>query len=179
MEDTIEIRKLRKNDYNDILELEKQVHEVHYSHRPDLYNDVSELFPINYFYSIIDNKRCITLGIEVNNRIIAVIIAEIKDTSDISIIKKRKYCYIDDIIVDKNFRRKGYAKKLFNELKNQINTLNINDVELTVWPFNKEALLFYESLGMTVKNIKYELKNTIELNKEKIVLNTSQNVNRV
>ena len=91
------------------------------------------------------------------------------------ITKKRRYCYIEDIVVDKEYRRKGYAKRLFNELKKQINKLDIDDIELTVWPFNKSAIAFYESIGMSVKNIKYELKGNIELNTESIKLKTTQN----
>jgi hypothetical protein len=49
MEEIIKIRKLKKEDYSDIFELEKQVHKLHYSKRPDLYNDVSDLFPREYY----------------------------------------------------------------------------------------------------------------------------------
>ena len=175
MEKIIKIRKLKKEDYSDIFELEKQVHKIHYSNRPDLYNDVSDLFTKEYFYSIIENEKNIALGIELNNRIVAFIISGIKDTSNTPIIKKRRYCYIEDIVVDKEYRRKGYAKRLFNELKKQINKLDIDDIELTVWPFNKSAIAFYESIGMSVKNIKYELKGNTELNTESIKLKTTQN----
>ena len=166
------IRNLIKEDYSDVFELEKQVHKIHYSKRPDLYNDVSNFFPREYYNSIIENS--IAMGIECDNKIVAIIISEVKETSNIPVIKKRKYCCIDDIVVDGNYRRKGYAKRLFDELKEKLKDLNISDIELTVWPFNKEAIAFYESIGMSAKNIKYELKNNIELNTEKIELNTTQ-----
>ena len=174
MEEIIKIRKLKKEDYSDIFELEKQVHKLHYSKRPDLYIDVSDLFPREYYNSIIDNNNSITIGIECNNKIVAIIMSEIKETSNISVIKKRKYCYIDDIVVDESYRRKGYAERLFNELREELKNLNISDIELTVWPFNKGAIAFYESIGMSAKNIKYEFKSNIELNKETIELNTTQ-----
>ena len=174
MEEKVVIRALRKEDYSDIFELEKQVHRIHYANRPDLYNDVSDLFPIDYYESIIDSKNNISMGIEEDERVVAIILSEIKETSNISIIKKRKYCYIDDIVVDENYRRKGYARKLFEVLKDKLRELNIGDIELTVWPFNKEALAFYESLGMSVKNIKYELKSNAKLNTETLEFNTTQ-----
>lgn len=167
-------RNLKNEDYFDVLELEKQVHKEHYSKRPDLYNNVSDLFPREYYNSIIDNKNSITIGIECDNKIVAIIISEVKETSNISVIKKRKYCFIDDIVVDENYRRKGYAKRLFNELREKMKYLNITDIELTVWPFNKGAIAFYESIGMSAKNIKYEFKRNIELNTETIKLNTTQ-----
>lgn len=177
MKEELTLRKLIKDDYLDVLELEKQVHEIHYSHRPDLYNNVDDLFPREYFNSIIDNPNSITFGIENNNKIVAIIISELKEIGNISIVKRRRYCFVDDIVVDSNYRRRGHAKALFNELKNEISKLGINDIELTVWPFNKEAILFYESLGMTVKNIKYELKSSDEITKEKVEINTTQSAN--
>ena len=168
------IRNLTKEDYFDVFELEKQVHREHYSKRPDLYNDVSNLFPREYYNSIIENRNSIAMGIECDNKIVAIIISEVKETSNISVIKKRKYCYIDDIVVDGNYRRKGYAKRLFDELKEKLKDLNISDIELTVWPFNKGAIAFYESIGMSAKNIKYELKSDMEFNTETIELNTTQ-----
>lgn len=176
MEEIIKIRKLKKEDYLDIFELEKQVHKLHYSKRPDLYNDVSDLFPREYYNSIIDNNNSITIGIEYDNKIVAIIISEVKETSNISVIKKRRYCYIEDIVVDETHRRKGYAKILLNELREELKSLNISDIELTVWPFNKEAIAFYESIGMSAKNIKYEFKSNIELNTETVELNTTQSI---
>lgn len=176
MEGIIKIRKLKKEDYLDIFELEKQVNKLHYSKRPDLYNDVSDLFPREYYNSIIDNNNSITIGIEYDNKIVAIIISEVKETSNISVIKKRRYCYIEDIVVDETHRRKGYAKILLNELREELKSLNISDIELTVWPFNKEAIAFYESIGMSAKNIKYEFKSNIELNTETVELNTTQSI---
>ena len=175
MEENIKIRNLEKKDYLDVFELEKQVYKIHYSNSPNVYNDVSDLFPKIYFDSIIENQNSIAMGIEYNNKIVAIILSEIKESGSISIVKKRRYCYIDDIVVEKDYRRKGYAKKLFNELKKRVKELNVDDIELTVWPFNKDAIAFYESIGMSVKNIKYELKSNTSINTEIVQFNTSQN----
>ena len=175
MVEELNIRRLKKDDYLDVFELEKQVHKIHYSHRPDLYNDEKSLPPKDDFDSIIDNPNSIAIGIENNNKIIAIILSEIKETSDNSIMKKRRYCFIDDLVVDSNFRRRGYARALFNELKKELAKFDISDVELTVWPFNKEAVAFYESVGMTAKNIKYEFKINNDTNIEKLEIKTTQN----
>ena len=96
MEEII-IRNLTKEDYFDVFELEKQVHREHYSKRPDLYNDVSDLFPREYYYSIIDNKNSIMIGIECNNKIVAIIMSEVKETS---ISKSSDFClFVNSIFV--------------------------------------------------------------------------------
>jgi hypothetical protein len=43
---------------------------------------------------------------------------------------------------------------------------------LVVWPFNKEG--FYESLGMSVKNLRYELKTCEDISTEIMEIKTSQ-----
>ena len=107
MEDNIKIRKLIKEDYNDVFELEKQVHKIHYSNRPDLYNDVSNLFPKDYYESILESQNSILRGIDIEGKIVGIILSEIKETSNISIVKKRKYCYIDDIVVKSVFFKRS------------------------------------------------------------------------
>ena len=174
--DNILIRNLSEKDYLNVCELEKQVHDIHYFNRPDLYNNGSDFFPQEYYNSLIKNENTIKLGLEIDGKIVGIILSEIMETKNIPVIKKRKYCLINDIVIDKQHRRKGYAKMLFNELKNQINGLDVTSIELTVWPFNKEAISFYESLGMTAKNIRYELTNSINKYKQKIEINTSQRV---
>lgn len=35
---------------------------------------------------------------------------------------------------------------------------NIDNIELVVWGFNENAIKFYENLGMSIKNLKFEQK---------------------
>ena len=41
-------------------------------------------------------------------------------------------------------------------LKEKAKEENVDAIELNVWGFNEAAIKFYESLGMTVKNMKLE-----------------------
>ena len=61
--------------------------------------------------------------------------------------------------MDKNHRRKGIAKKLFSYLTLKAKENNIDSIELNVWSFNTEAIKFYESMGMNIKNIRMEIKS--------------------
>ena len=175
MKDVV-IRNLKLADYDDVYDLEKQVYNIHYIYRSDIYNDVNSLFPKEFYNSIIQDNDAINIGIECNKEIVAVLLASIKETNNISIVKKRRFCFIDDIVVDKSYRRKGFAKRLFEELKLRLKKLNVQDIELVVWPFNKEAIGFYESLGMSVKNLRYELKTCEDINTEIMEIKTSQKV---
>ena len=60
-----------------------------------------------------------------------------------------KQILIDDIYVVPDYRRKGVAKALFNYVKSLAEKEKYEKIDLTVWSFNEEALIFYKSLGFT------------------------------
>lgn len=149
------IRKIIASDYNEINKLVYQVHELHYSNRPDIYVDGNPL-PIEYFNEILNDDTSFNYVYEEDNKICGLLIATKHTNRSIPISKQRTTYFIEDIVVDKSFRRKGIGKKLYYFLKEQANKENIDAIELNVWAFNESAIKFYESLGMSVKNMKLE-----------------------
>ncbi len=75
------------------------------------------------------------------------------------IIKARKICFIESLGVKENYQHQSIGRKLYEYLKNEVKSKNIDAIELNVWGFNENAIRFYESLGMNIKNIKYEDTN--------------------
>lgn len=100
-----------------------------------------------------------------------------KNNRAIPISKKRTIYFIEDIVVDKNSRRKGIGKKLYYFLKEQASKEKIDAIELNVWAFNESAIKFYESLGMSVKNMKFEqLINNDKIESKNIDLKVTSKV---
>ena len=66
--------------------------------------------------------------------------------------------YIDDLCVDKNCRGKGIGKKLYSQVLQIGKEKNMDSIELMVWGFNKNAIKFYEKIGMNIKNLRFEQK---------------------
>lgn len=149
------IRKIVEKDYEELKKLVYQVHELHFRNRPDIYNDVNPL-PLEYFNEILNDKAALNYVYVENNKICGLLMAIKKCDRAIPILKQRTIYYIEDIVVDKECRRKGIGKKLYNYLKEQASKENIDAIELNVWSFNESAIKFYESLGMSVKNLKLE-----------------------
>ncbi len=54
----------------------------------------------------------------------------------------------EDLVVDKDFRRRGIAKRLFAFMEEEARKRGAKRLDLMVWEFNREALKFYESFGM-------------------------------
>ena len=64
-------------------------------------------------------------------------------------------------------------KALYEYLLNIARNDNVDSIELNVWAFNKSALKFYESLGMTVKNMKLEnilSNNNVDIEKQELII---------
>ncbi len=152
------IREMNLNDYEDVRILVRQIHELHLSNRPDIYND-GESFPKECFEKVLSDVNNLNYVYVENKKIVGVLNATLQHTNPLPIIKPRTYYFIENIVVDKNHRRKGIAKKLFHYLTLKAKENNIDSIELNVWAFNKDAIKFYESMGMNIKNIRMEIKS--------------------
>lgn len=73
-------------------------------------------------------------------------------------MKDREILNISDICVDKDERRKGIGKKLYSQVLQIGKEKNMDSIELMVWGFNKNAIKFYEKIGMNIKNLRFEQK---------------------
>ena len=170
------IRRIKEDDYNLLKGLVSQVHELHCTNRPDIYLDGNPL-PKEYFENILKNENNINLVYEENNIIKGLLLAEKKENNKISIARERKIYFINDIVIDKKYRRQGIGKKLYNYLLELSKKEGLDAVELNVWAFNKSAIKFYSSLGMSVKNMKLEkILSTSDVEQENISINITSNV---
>ena len=152
------IREMNLNDYEDVKILVRQIHELHLSNRPDIYND-GESFPKECFEKVLSDANNLNYVYVKSKKTVGALFATLQHTNPLPIIKPRTYCFIENLVVDKNHRRKGIAKKLFNYLTLKAKENNIDSIELNVWSFNTEAIKFYESMGMNIKNIRMEIKS--------------------
>lgn len=149
------IRKMVEKDYEELNNLVQQVHELHYLNRPDIYINEDPL-PLEYFNEMLNDDTAFNYVYEEDNKICGLLMATKKSNHVLPILKQRTTYFIEDIVVDKNSRRKGIGKKLYNFLKEKANKENVDAIELNVWGFNESAIKFYESLGMSVRNLRYE-----------------------
>lgn len=139
----IVIRDLRFEDFNYFKDLMDEVHELHVKNRPDIYEKADKLMTIEEFSGLIKSKKTITIGAELNSKIIALCIITIKEISGRGIVN-RKIGYMEDLCVLTGYRGNGIGKKLLNEAENRLKQLNVQSLELMVWEFNKNAKSFYE-----------------------------------
>ena len=152
------IRKMKLEDYEEVKELFYEVHNLHLENRPDIYRDGNPL-PLKYFEELLNDKENLNYVYILDNKVVGVLTADIKTTMDNYIIKSRRVCFIESLGVKENYQHQGIGRKLYEYLKNEVKSKNIDAIELNVWGFNQDAIRFYESLGMNIKNMKYEDTN--------------------
>lgn len=155
MKNKIIIRKAKKEDFSEIHNLVMQVHKIHFQQRSDIYKDVNPLKQEEFIENLSKDSN-IYLVAELENKVIGICFAQIKEISHNYIMKDRKILHIENICVDENIRKNGIGKKLYEKTRKIAKEMNIDSIELMVWGFNQNAIEFYKSLGMNVKNLKFE-----------------------
>ena len=134
-----------------------QLYQVHYYNRPDIFTPNQ---PINekYFDEILNStvKHCFVY--EKEGKLIGAILYKEFETENYDSLKPRKFFKIYDIVIKQEFRRQGYGTKLFEFVKEQAKTNDVDSIEVEAWAFNDEAINFYKKLNMKIKKYIFEIK---------------------
>lgn len=154
----VNIRKATLNDYESVHKIQKQVHDIHVIARPDHYIMSEFTLDKNYFERLLidDNKEVFVA--EEDRQLVAYTIIFIKEPINRPILVPNKVVFIEDFGVHAELRRKGIGNMVFKYLIRFAKDINANSIELGVWEFNKEAIEFYETMGMQTKMRRMELK---------------------
>lgn len=157
MEEQIIIRNAKNEDFERVHELIMQVHKLHVKERSDVYKNVDPL-RFEEFKEELLKSDSIYLVAEIEDKVVGICFSQIKEICNNKIMKDKRVLHINEICVDKNLQKRGIGKKLYNQIVQIAKEKNIDNIELMVWGFNKEAIKFYEKLGMNVKNMRFEQK---------------------
>jgi diamine N-acetyltransferase len=152
----ISIRNAKRSDYESLLPLFRQVHELHVFERPDLYKENSTPVDREFFDSqLVDVKQHIfvaSIGIE----IVGMVVMKEDEICENSFIKERKVLLINSLCVAEKHRKKGIGKRILQHVFDFGKSLKVDSIELGVLEKNSNAIEFYESIGMTTKSRKME-----------------------
>ena len=135
----MQIRKLTVNDYNEFLNLISQFRDTHFSQTT--------------FELMLNNMTNVDIWvIEENNKLLATgsILYEYKFIHNIS-----KVAHIEDICVDKDYRKNGYGKILVNHLIDESKRNGCYKVTLDCL---NELENFYKSCGLEKNGIQMSIK---------------------
>lgn len=154
------IRDLTIKDFEQFNILMMGLHDYHVNNRPDIYNKINK--PVTSkawdFEALLQNNNCVLLGADIDGNLAGICVMTIREPSKNPCVISRIRGYIDDICVNKKYRCRGIGTALYNEAVQRARQFGADSIELMVWDFNKPALEFYKSLGMTVQSCIMEKK---------------------
>lgn len=145
------IRKAILEDYDALCELIDQVDALHRDRLPNIYRKPDG--PVreeNEIAALIADERVGLFVAEVEGELAGYIHAYLRDTPPVPVLVPRRFGMIDSMAVGANQRRKGIGQALIAQVQGWAREKGAASLELNVYEFNQDALLFYEALGFSV-----------------------------
>lgn len=145
----------RPSDQEAVNALARQVHELHVGWRPDIFRMPEELFPEDRFSALLENNQMYVA--RKDGAVIAYALLIVRERKLPGLVD-RKIMLLDEICIEETCRHQGIGKLLMEEIKKIARHLGCTDLQLGVYPQNEAAIALYESAGMKVRSIDYQMK---------------------
>ena len=154
----MKIRKLIESDYDMVIELYKELDEMHVQARPDyfVHRDKDKIYPKDAYIQNLSDPDVLQLGAFDDEQLVGVVRATLWEES--GMVKDVKTVCLDDIYVLPIHRRKGLATKLFAEVELWAKEQGAVRLDLWTWDFNKNAIAMYQAMGMSPQQYVFEKK---------------------
>ena len=151
------IRFATEQDIPRMIDLLRQVGEVHHQIRPDLFRSGAQKYDEAALKKLLsDEKRPIIAGV-VDGKMVGYAFCILQETKDDPVLCDRKTLYIDDLCVDKDVRGGGVARAIYQGVLDYAREIHCDAVTLNVWCGNDRAMRFYEKCGLKPQKIGMEL----------------------
>ncbi len=148
----MDVRTMEDRDYNDVVRLMNQLHNIHVYARPDIYKDDLD-FSNEFFLDLINDESKLTLLIEEGSEVMAIAYITIRENK---VDVDKKIGFIEAVCVDEKFRGRGVGKECINQMEILAKGKGVGRLDLGVWSFNESAIEFYRSLGFGVQMMMLE-----------------------
>ena len=135
--------------------LAKQVHEMHVSWRPDIYEMAEEMYSDERFQKAVRLRQLYVA--KLNGIVAGYVSLKIRDYDWPGVVR-RKVMVIDEICVEKVFRGHGIGTRMMEEVHALAKAFGCTDLQLGVYPQNDDAVGFYQKCGFTIRSIDMQRK---------------------
>jgi len=138
------IRKAKTSDIDRLIQLETKLYQ-HHAKNDSRFKDIEfisrsavedEIDNLEYYFVISDEHF-----------VFGFIKSIEKEVKDSELMNKKKYMEILDLIIEEEYRNKGYGKKLIKNIEEIAKEKQFDCVEIPVYCFNEQANAFYEENG--------------------------------
>lgn len=152
------IRRVQPRDAGGILDLLKQVLNLHAEIRPDIFIKGTAKYTREQLLGIMANENTpVFVACGGDGKIKGYVFCEIIPPVPSNNMKSVKTLYIDDLCVDGNCRGERVGTKLFNYAKEFAKETGCYNLTLNVWEGNDGAAAFYKHMGMFPRKTQMEI----------------------
>ena len=142
------IREVNQKNYKEVCELFTEAGVRRHQNLPHVFPTAVGPARIKEFISgIIANKDAGFFVALKGRQIIGAILVLVRERSGNSTMMPRRYAWIGDLVVRKEFRRSGVDRSLVEKAHQWSLGKAVSQIELNVWEFDKEAIIFFRMLG--------------------------------
>lgn len=150
------IRKAMNKDIPKIIDLLKQVNEVHYLKRKDLFKHATKYNEDDLKQLLLDKNCPIFVICDSQDEVNGYVFAKFEQYNNDPLMCDIKTLYIDDFCIDKNKRGSGLGTQLYDYVKEYAKNNGCYNITLNVWALNESAQRFYEKCGLIPQKTKME-----------------------
>ena len=152
----MEIRFAVPEDVPGILELLRQVGQVHHQGRPDIFRSDAQKYGPSQVLAMLDKAETpIFVAVEEGN-VLGYCFCQMKTYYRDPVIADHTTCYIDDLCIHENGRGKHIGTALYKAVCRYAKGRDCYSITLNVWSCNPGAVKFYEKMGLKPQKVGME-----------------------
>ena len=145
----------RLSDRNAVNTLAAEVHAMHVTWRPDIYEMTEELYPEERFTAAVKARELYVARI--GDAVVGYSAVKIRDYDWAGMVR-RKVMLVDEVCVEQAFRNHGIGRQMMEELRILAKAFGCTDLQLNVNAHNDPAIGFYQKCGFMIQNISMQRK---------------------
>lgn len=146
----IALEKATPADREAVNALATEVHSLHVVWRPDIYEMPRELYPADRFQEGLKAGSLYVARQE--SGVVGYVAIKIRDYDWAGMVP-RQVLFVDEICVSKAHRRQGVGRAMMASLRELARAQGCTDMQLGVYPQNREAVAFYEACGFSLQSV--------------------------
>jgi ribosomal protein S18 acetylase RimI-like enzyme len=146
------IRPAEANDYPRLVPLAREILAEHVAAMPDVFQMIPDPLPEWFFAMMREDSKYDCYVAQADTRIVGFAQLAVRRPADIPMLVPRRIATIENLVVTAAFRGRGIGRALVERCIARAREQHADTLELLVWAFNRDALAFYEHLGLHTEN---------------------------
>ena len=153
----MKIRFVEERDIPAMIDLLRQVGQVHHRIRPDIFRSCAQKYDEAALAELLQDPRRPILVAE-EEKVLGYCFCVLEETLGHPVLEDERTLYIDDLCVDENCRGRHVGKLLYEQACRFAREQGCQTVTLNVWCGNDSAMAFYEKMGLKPRKIYMETR---------------------